>query len=92
MGAEVIASWGNGGVDIEVVVDEVWVDPWSVPCKHVNVLLEMAATMHCLAVGWQPRILRTRSRDGNFTFWCKEEATAPRVCSQGLPTMAVYGE
>ena len=34
---------GNGGVDIEVVADEVWVDPWSVtgiPCKHVNVPFE----------------------------------------------------
>ena len=48
-----------------------------------------AATTHCLTVGWQPRISKTWSPDGNFTFWCNEEATAPRVWSQGLPTMAV---
>ena len=53
---------------------------------------EMAATTHCLIVDWQPRISRTWSPDGNFTFWCKEEATAPKVWSQGLSTMAVYGE
>ena len=31
---------GNGRVDIEVVADEVWVDPWGVTgvlCKHVDV-------------------------------------------------------
>nr|POE86781.1 hypothetical protein CFP56_15490 [Quercus suber] len=29
---------------------------------------EVAATMHCLAVDWQPRTLRTSSPNGNFTF------------------------
>ena len=50
---------------------------------------ETASTTHCLAVGWQPRISRTWSPDGNFTFWCNEEATTPRAWSQGLPTMAI---
>ena len=34
---------GNGGVDIEVVANEVWVDPWGVTgilCKHVDVPFE----------------------------------------------------
>ena len=34
---------GHGGVDIEVVADEVWVDPWGVtgiPGKHVDVPFE----------------------------------------------------
>ena len=42
---------------------------------------EMVATIHCLAVDWQPRILRTWSPNGNFTFWCKEETIAPKVWS-----------
>ena len=31
---------GKGGVDVQVVADEGWVDPWSVvgiPCKHVGI-------------------------------------------------------
>ena len=34
---------GNGGVDVEVVANEGWVDPWSVadvPCKHISIPLE----------------------------------------------------
>ena len=42
---------------------------------------EMATTTHCLTVDWQPQILRTWSLDENFTFWCKEEATALKVWS-----------
>ena len=40
---------------------------------------EMAATRHSLAKDWQPRISRTRPSEGNFTFWCRVEATALRV-------------
>ena len=34
---------GNGGVNVEVVADEVWIDPWSVTgvlCKHINIPFE----------------------------------------------------
>ena len=34
---------GNGGVDVEVVANEGWVNSWSiagVPCKHIDIPLE----------------------------------------------------
>ena len=52
-------------------------------------LCKMAATMHCLATDWLPKIYLTRPSEGYFTFWCKVEETAPRAWSQGLATMAV---
>ena len=150
---------GNGGVDVEVVADEVWVDPWSVQASHANTSIfllrnltsssfswggnlaptwknfsaspsmttlsrsshfassaaissggagafdcykssssraedstssrcEMVATMHCLAVGWQPRISRTRSPDGTLPFSARRRqrllGCAVRACQRWL--------
>ena len=52
-------------------------------------LCKIAATMHCLATDWLPRISLTRHSKGYFTFWYRVEETAPKTQSHGLATMAV---
>ena len=64
---------GNGGVDVEVVADEVWVDPWSVTsilCKHVNIPFEKLDQLFLLLrrqLGpYLKELLRIASDDHSF--------------------------
>ena len=52
----------------------------------------IAVTRHCRAATWFPTISNTWPSDGYFTFWCRVDETAPRVWSQCLPIIAMYGE